>query len=685
MPKLKINGKEIEVQAGITLIQACEIAGIEIPRFCYHDRLSIAGNCRMCLVEVEKSPKPVASCAMPVSEGMVVHTDSAMVKKAREGVMEFLLINHPLDCPICDQAGECDLQDQAHLYSRGETRYEEHKRAVIDKDWGPLVKTQMTRCIHCTRCVRFLTEVAGIEELGATGRGEHTEVGTYIKKAVGSEMSGNIIDLCPVGALTSKPYAFKARSWELKKTETIDVLDAVGSNIRVDSRGLEILRILPRLNENINEEWISDKTRFAYDGLKCQRLDAPMIKKEGKLVAVSWEEALNYASEKLKSTFSNKIAAFVGDLADCESIMVLKDLLNSMHCYNLDCRTDGAKIDAKKRQSYIFNSTISGIEKSDLCLLIGTNPRYEASIINTRIRKRWSMGNFKVSSIGPKIDLTYPVAHLGNDLSILKEIYMKNDPFGLQLVQAKYPMIILGSDVVTRPDGAAILHMVDQICRNNDIVRSDWNGYNLLQKAASRVGALDLGFVPEKNGKSMQEIYDAITENEIEVVYLLGADDIDMKKLGTSFVIYQGHHGDRGAERADIILPGAAYTEKNSTYVNTEGRAQRAAYVVSPPGDAKEDRLILQELAKYCEVKLNYNSLSELRNRMIEIAPHFKHVDFVTQSNWQEEFGVEGEINYGSLEIGASKDNYYMSNPIARSSKTMAECIKTFVVRKNEN
>ncbi len=682
MPKLKIDGKEIEVQAGITLIQACEIAGVEIPRFCYHDRLSIAGNCRMCLVEVEKSPKPVASCAMPVSEGMVVHTDSAMVKKAREGVMEFLLINHPLDCPICDQGGECDLQDQAHLYGKGQSRYDEHKRAVVDKDWGPLVETQMTRCIHCTRCVRFLTEVAGVEDLGATGRGEHTEVGTYIKKSVGSEMSGNIIDLCPVGALTSKPYAFKARSWELKKTETIDVLDAVGSNIRVDSRGLEVLRVLPRLNEDINEEWISDKTRFAYDGLKCQRLDTPMIKKEGRLVSVSWEEALTYAAEKLKSTFSNKIAAFVGNLADCESIMALKDLLNSMHCYNLDCRIDGAKIDAKKRSSYIFNSTIAGIDQSDVCLLIGTNPRYEASIINARIRKRWSMGGYKISSIGPEIDLTYPVAYLGNDLNILKEIYLRNHPFGPQLVQAKYPLVILGSDVASRPDGAAILYMVDQICRNKDMVRADWNGYNLLQKVASRVGALDLGFVPEKNGKSMQEIYDAIAENEVEVVYLLGADDVDMKKLGTSFVIYQGHHGDKGAQRADIILPGAAYTEKNATYVNTEGRVQRASLVVAPPGDAKEDRLILQELAKYCEVNLGYNSLSELRERMVKQAAHFANVDLITKADYACEFGVEGEINSDKIDISTSKDNYYMSDVITRSSRTMAECVKNFVVAK---
>jgi len=676
MPKLKIDGKEIEVQAGLTLIQACEIAGVEIPRFCYHDRLSIAGNCRMCLVEVEKSPKPVASCAMPVSEGMVVHTDSAMVKKAREGVMEFLLINHPLDCPICDQGGECDLQDQAYLYGKAGSRFEENKRAVVDKDWGPLVKTHMTRCIHCTRCVRFLTEVAGIEELGATGRGEHTEVGTYIQKAVGSEMSGNIIDLCPVGALTSKPYSFKARSWELKKTNTIDVLDAVGSNIRVDSRGMEVLRVLPLLNEEINEEWISDKSRFSYDGLKCQRLDSPMIRKEGKLQHASWEETYEYLADKFDNVAGNKIAAFVGDMVDCESIMALKDFAHNLGSDNIDCRIDGSLIDASKRSSYIFNSTIAGIEKSDLCLLIGTNPRYEATIINTRIRKRWTQGDFTIANIGPEIDLTYPVDHLGDDILLLEKINDGSHEFSHKLKNSKYPMIIVGSDIAIRKDAFAILALIDQICRNNNVIRLDWNGYNMLQKHASRVGALDLGFVPQKDGKS----YNQINNKELEIIYLLGVDNIDMSRFGNSFVIYQGHHGDKGASRADVILPGAAYTEKDATYVNTEGRIQRSNRVVSPLGKAKEDWLIISELSKYCDVSLPYENLSQLRSRMEELVPHFKGIDEIFPGNWQENLGEPGALDLTEkVTISSSQNNYYMNDPITRSSKTMAECVKSFV------
>jgi NADH-quinone oxidoreductase subunit G len=633
----------------------------------------------MCLVEMEKSPKPIASCAMPAADNMVIHTNTPMVKKAREGVMEFLLINHPLDCPICDQGGECDLQDQAYMYGRGSNRYDENKRAVPDKNLGPLIKTQMNRCIHCTRCIRFITEVAGIEELGATGRGEHMEVGTYVEKALTSEVSGNIIDLCPVGALTSKPYQYKARSWELKKTETIDVLDAVGSNIRVDSRGLEVMRILPRINENINEEWISDKTRFAYDGLKTQRLDRPMIRKDGILETVSWQEAFEKVSNRLKSTLGGKIAALVGDLADCESIMVLKDLMQSIHCNNLDCRVYGAKIDASKRVSYLFNTTIQGIEQADLCLLVGCNPRYEATIINTRLRKRFVAGGFKVSSIGPVMDLTYDVDNLGDDISILKSIEEGNHPYIESLKNAKNPMIIMGTDLIARSDGEVILALVNKICQKYGFVKQGWNGYNLLQKSASRVGALDLGFVPEKGGKNVDEIFRSIEEGEIEVVYLLGVDEIDMKKLGTSFVIYQGHHGDRGAHRADVVLPGAAYTEKNATYVNTEGRAQRAKCAVSPPGDAKEDRLILQMVAHYSGINLPYESLAELRLRMQEQSIVFANMDDIVPAPWCE-FGQEGKLDKAKVTI--NNENYYMSDPITRVSKIMAECSKITVENK---
>ena len=575
MPKLTIDDVEIEVPDGITVLQACELAGVEIPRFCYHERLSVAGNCRMCLVEVAPGPpKPAASCALPVGEGMTVKTNSPMVKKAREGVMEFLLINHPLDCPICDQGGECDLQDQAMGYGAGQSRYDENKRAVTDKYMGPLVKTQMTRCIHCTRCIRFATEVAGVEELGATGRGESMEVGTYIEKTLTSELSANIIDLCPVGALTSKPYAFTARPWELTKTETVDVMDAVGSNIRVDTRGSEVMRVLPINHDDVNEEWISDKTRYACDGLKRQRLDTPYVKRDGTLQPASWDEAFAAIAKKVKGKAGNRVAAIAGDLVDCESMLALKDLMTALGSPNIDCRQDGAKIGGV-RSGYVFNSSIAGIDEADAILLIGTNPRWEAPIINARIRKRFISGKLKVGVVGPQVDLTYKTDYLGAGPQTLTEIANGSHAFCDVLKNAERPMLIVGQGALSRDDGAAVLAAARKVAEGCGLIKDGWNGFNVLHTAASRVGGLDLGLLPSDGGRDVAGILAGATAGDIEVVYLLGADEIDASSLGTAFVIYQGHHGDAGAHRADVILPGAAYTEKNGTYVNTEGRVQR--------------------------------------------------------------------------------------------------------------
>ncbi|MEK9679444.1 MAG: NADH-quinone oxidoreductase subunit NuoG [Rhodospirillaceae bacterium] len=668
MPKLTIDDVEIEVEAGLTVLQACELAGTEIPRFCYHERLSVAGNCRMCLVEMERAPKPIASCAMPVGEGMVIKTDTELVKKAREGVMEFLLINHPLDCPICDQGGECDLQDQAMGFGRDKSRFLETKRAVEEKYLGPLVSTIMTRCIHCTRCIRFATEIAGVPELGATGRGEHMEVGTYVEKALTSELSGNIVDLCPVGALTSKPYAFTARSWELKKTESIDVMDALGSNIRVDTRGPEVMRILPRNNDDVNEEWISDKTRHACDGLKRQRLDRPYVRKDGKLVAVDWDEALTVAGEKLVAASGDKIAAIAGDLADCESMLALKDLMESLGAPNLDCRQDGGAI-GTIRASYIFNSTVAGIEEADAILLVGTNPRWEAPVLNARIRKRYLMGDVAIASVGPAVDLTYGHEYLGDNPSAIDDVMAGNGDFGKAFKDAKRPMVIVGSGALARPDGAAILAKCKELIDSVDGVSDDWNGFNVLQRAASRVGGLDLGFLPQ--GDNGLDAAGILAAGKMDVIYLLGADEIDTDKLGNAFVIYQGHHGDAGAHRADVILPGAAYTEKNGTYVNTEGRVQQAALAAFPPGDAKEDWAIIRALSDKVGKTLPYNSLGELRARMLEVNPLLGEVDEIADGEWGD-FGVSGAISAEPLTQPI--ENFFMTDPISRASITMAEC-----------
>ena len=675
MAKLTIDGTEIEVEDGITVLQACEQAGVEIPRFCYHERLSIAGNCRMCLVEMERAPKPIASCAMPVGEGMVIKTNTETVRKARNGVMEFLLINHPLDCPICDQGGECDLQDQAMAYGFDHSRFRENKRAVADKYLGPLIETHMTRCIHCTRCIRFSTEVAGVEVLGATGRGENMEVGTYVEKAIASELSANIIDLCPVGALTSKPYAFEARPWELTKTESVDVMDAVGSNIRVDTRGREVMRVLPVLNEDVNEEWISDKTRYACDGLARQRLDKPYVKRDGKLQPVSWNEAFDVIGGRVRGLDGRKIAAIAGDQCDAEAMTALRDLMAALGSPNIDCRQDGAKLMAGVRAGYVFNTTIAGIESADACLMIGTNPRLEAPIVNARLRKRSVAGRFKVGLVGQPADLTYRYDHLGAGPQTLREIADGTHPFCEVLKNAERSMLILGQGALARADGAAVLAAARRIAEATGMVSDDWNGFNVLHTAAARVAGLDLGLVPGDGGLDVADILKGAAAGDIEVAYLLAADEIDTSSLANAFVIYQGHHGDAGAHVADVILPGAAYTEKDATYVNTEGRVQRGRRAAFPPGDAREDWAILRALSDVLGRTLPYNNLGAVRRRMAEIAPVLDTIETVVPSAWGD-FGVAGDMTDAAFENPVA--NFYMTDPISRASATMAACTETF-------
>jgi NADH-quinone oxidoreductase subunit G len=677
MPKLTIDGQEIEVEAGTVLIQACEQLGIEIPRFCYHERLAIAGNCRMCLVEVSPGPpKPQASCALPCADGMVVKTNTPMVKKAREGVMEFLLINHPLDCPICDQGGECDLQDQAMMYGSGTSRYQEHKRCVEDKYMGPLIKTQMTRCIHCTRCIRFATQVAGVPELGAFGRGEHMEVGTYVEQAITSELSGNLVDVCPVGALTSRPYAFTSRPWELKKTETIDVMDAVGSNIRVDSRGQAVMRVLPRVHEDVNEEWISDKTRYACDGLRVQRLDRPYIRGvDGKLAPATWAEALKVVADRMRMFQPNEMAAIAGNMVCAESVMALRDLLDGMQINHRDCRQEGAALSTAQRSHYLFNSGIAGIEQADVCILIGANPRYEASMVNARIRKAWLKGGLKVYNVGAESDLTYPYEQLGSDPRILAEIAAGKHPVCKVLESAKKPMIVLGMAALARNDSDTILASAGSITKRYNIVREGWNGFNVLHTAAGRVGALDLGFVPGPKGYNIGKIFDGCRRGDIKLVYLLGADEFDMGLLCDAFVVYQGHHGDDGAQVANVVLPGAAYTEKDATYVNMEGRVQRAKRAVFPPGEAKEDWAIIRALSDALGAPLPYSSLNQLRERMLKVAPHFARIDELAPEKWSD-IETEGKLVISDEPLESYITNFYMTDPISRSSKTMAECAR---------
>jgi NADH-quinone oxidoreductase subunit G len=671
MPKLTIDGMEIEVPAGSTVLQACEAAGKEIPIFCFHPRLNIAGNCRMCLVEMEKSPKPIASCAMPAGDGMVIKTDTPLVHKARKGVLEFLLINHPLDCPICDQGGECDLQDLTLFYGPDHSRFKENKRSVVDKDLGPLISTHMNRCIHCTRCIRFLDEVAGVEELGMVDRGEHEEISTWIERALHSEVQGNIIDLCPVGALNSKPYEYRARPWELRKTESVDVLDAVGCNIRVDARPPEVMRIVPRLHEDINEEWISDKTRFSYDGLKKRRLDVPMVKQDGGLRVSDWRAAFAAIKERLAAVPGERVAAIVGDLVDCEAMVLLKALMARLGSPHLDCRQDGARVDAGARCGYLFNTTIAGIEQADLCLLIGTNPRSEASLVNARLRKRWRRGGFTVARSGPPADLTYPVIELGAGPSTLAELAEGSHECRDRLEQAARPMLIVGQGALARPDGGAILAAARAVAERYGMVQDHWCGFNVLHTAAARVGGLDLGLVPGDGGRDVAGILEGAASGEIDVVFLLGADEIDPRRLGDAFVIYQGHHGDRGAARADVILPGAAYTEKNATYVNTEGRPQRARLAVLPPGEAKEDWKILRALSEVLGRKVPLDTVGQVRARMAELAPQLAAADVIQRARW-EPFGRQGRLDPAPFAYPIA--DFYRTDPISRSSATMAEC-----------
>ncbi|MHA6684420.1 NADH-quinone oxidoreductase subunit NuoG [Mesorhizobium sp. A556] len=680
MTKLKVDGKEIEVPDHYTLLQAAEEAGAEVPRFCFHERLSIAGNCRMCLVEVKGGPpKPQASCAMgvrdlrpgPNGEPPEVFTNTPMVKKAREGVMEFLLINHPLDCPICDQGGECDLQDQAMAFGTDGSRYKENKRAVEDKYIGPLVKTIMTRCIHCTRCVRFTTEVAGISELGLIGRGEDAEITTYLESAMTSELQGNVIDLCPVGALTSKPYAFQARPWELTKTESIDVMDAVGSAIRVDSRGREVMRILPRINEQVNEEWISDKTRFIWDGLRTQRLDRPYVRKDGKLVPASWAEAFSAIKDAVSKTSPDKIGAIAGDLAAVEEMYALKQLMASLGSANLDCRQDGAALDpALGRASYIFNSTIEGIEQADAVLIIGANPRFEASVLNTRIRKRFRAGPLPVGVIGDIGDTRYDYEQLGAGPESLKDLADGNGKFFQTLKKASHPLIIVGQGALARADGAAVLGQAAKLATAVNASRADWNGFAVLHTAAARVGGLDLGFVPGEGGKDV-----AAMLGGTEVLFLLGADELDMARTGGAFVVYIGTHGDAGAHRANVILPGAAYTEKSGTYVNTEGRVQHASRAGFAPGDAREDWAILRALSDVLGHKLPFDSLPQLRAQLYAEFPHFARIDQIAAGD-EADIAKVAKLG-GKLGKGAFTSpirDFYLTNPIARASAVMAEC-----------
>ena len=676
---LIIDGHPIEVEDGTTLMHACEQVGSEIPRFCYHERLSIAGNCRMCLVEVQGIPKPAASCAMTVNDlppnkdgsPKIVNTNTALVKKAREGVMEFLLINHPLDCPICDQGGECDLQDQAMAFGIGGSRYKENKRAVEEKHIGPLIKTMMTRCIHCTRCVRYMTEVAGVEELGLISRGEDAEITTYLENGIMSEMSANAVDLCPVGALTHRPWAFNARPWEMTATESIDVMDAVGSAIRVDPRGGAVMRILPRNNDAVNEEWISDKTRHVADGLKTQRLDQPYVRKNGRLVPASWDEALNLAAEKLKAAKPDRAGAIAGDLAGAEEMFALKDLMTRFGSANLDCRQAGDKLDPKLgRGSYVFNSSIDGIEQADALLIIGSNPRLEAPVLNARIRKRWRTGALKVGLVGVNADLTYPIEYLGAGPDTLAHIISGEHPFAAMLKDAKHPMVIVGQGAFARGDGLAVVSAAARIALVASAGKdAAWNGFNVLHSAAARVAGLDLGFVPGKGGKDAA----AMLSGGMDFVYLLGADECDLSRVGDAFVVYQGSHGDRGAERADVILPGAAYTEKSATYVNTEGRAQQTMKAAFAPGDAKEDWTILRALSQRAGATLPYDALSELRAVMYKAAPQLAMLDTVETrvvSGLETLAKLTGMMS--SEAFAPAITDFYMTNPIARSSAVMA-------------
>ena len=662
MLKLKVNEIDVEIEEGFTVLQACEHAGVEIPRFCYHEKLSIAGNCRMCLVEMENSPKPIASCAMPAAEGMVIKTNTEKIKKSRKGVMEFLLANHPLDCPVCDQGGECDLQDQSMFYGIDKSRFIENKRDVPEKYMGPLVKTQMTRCIHCTRCIRFATEVAGVPELGAIGRGENMQITTYLEETMKSEMSANVVDLCPVGALTSKPYIFEARPWELKNTESIDVMDAVGSNIRIDTYGWEVKRVLPRINEKINEEWISDKTRHACDGLKNQRLDTPYIKRKNKFNKVSWTDVYNKIFEKISNTPSDKIAGITGDMTNMETLFAIKEFFEkTIKSKNLDSRTENYYVNSSSRSNYIFNSKIEGIEEADLIILLGTNPRYEATILNSRIRKAQVNNNIDIFSIGDVGDLTYPYSVLDNSTKNISDIVNNTHKLSEKIKKSQKPMFIIGQSIFKLNSAPYILEELKKYLSINNKINKDWNALNILSNNAATVGSYDLEILSSKNGKNIT--LEKIKNNEFDVIFLFGQDNLKFKK-NNEFIIYVGSHGDRGADMADIILPGAAYTEQDGYFTNLEGEIQKAYKASHPPGDSKEDWQVVNELSASLKRKHLYSNKQELINSML---------NYINLHGDKKDFDIP---KYKFIEESICVDDldYYHSNSICRASKTMTEC-----------
>ncbi len=663
MLKLKVNDIDVEVEDGLTVLQACEKAGVEIPRFCYHEKLSIAGNCRMCLVEMEKSPKPIASCAMPATEGMNIKTNTALVEKARKGVMEFLLANHPLDCPVCDQGGECDLQDQSMFYGVDKSRFKENKRAVPEKNMGPLIKTQMTRCIHCTRCIRFATEIAGVPEIGAIGRGEDMQITTYLEQSVQSELSGNVIDLCPVGALTSKPYVFEARPWELKKTESIDIMDAIGSNIRVDTYGWEVKRILPIINEDINEEWISDKTRYACDGLSNQRLDTPYIKYNNKFEKASWEEVFKIIKSKFENTSKDKIAGFVGDLNNMETSYIFKEFFDrTLNSNNYESRSSNYFVDISERKNYLFNSKINGIEESDYIFLIGSNPRFEATILNARIRKSFVNNNTKIISLNDVGDLTYPYKHLNGQTKTLVEIFEGQNDISNEILNSKKPLIILGESFFKTQYANFMFNLIKNFLKKNNKISDEWNSLNKLTCDASTVGSLDLNIINEK-----EDLFEKLNNHKFDIVYLLGQDNLNFSKKD-EFIIYQGSHGDKGAEIADIILPGATYTEQNGYFTNLEGKLQKAYKASYPPGEAKEDWQVINELAEIMNNRKLFNDKDELDSSMLN------YLNLQKENFNSDKLEVQSKEYFKNDNLETSYKDYYFSNVIARASKTMLDC-----------
>ena len=670
MPKIIINGKEIEFEKGMTVLQACELADVEIPRFCYHEKLSIAGNCRMCLVEMEKSAKPIASCAMPAVEGMNIKTNTTLVEKARKGIMEFLLANHPLDCPVCDQGGECDLQDQSLYYGVDKSRFLENKRTVKDKYMGPLIKTQMTRCIHCTRCVRFATEVAGVPEIGSIGRGEDMEITTYLEKSMESELSANVIDLCPVGALTSKPYAFEARPWELKKTESIDVLDAVGSNIRVDTYGWEVKRILPRLNEEINEEWISDKTRYSCDGLLKQRLDTPYIKKENKLVKSSWDEAIEVITKKIRSFDPSEIAGHVGDMESIETSLAFKKLFQKLKSTNVEFREKKFYINREEKINYIFNSTISGIEESDLILLIGCNPRHEATMVNARIRKAFIKNKTKIYSIGNPGNLTYDYTIIGKNTEDLNNLILGKSELNKKIISSKNPLVIIGESALELESGGFIFEELKDYLFKNNFINKDWNALNILWQNASTVGLIDLNMMHSSNENNFI-FFDNLKKQKFKFLYLLGSDNLQIKKKD-EFIIYQGSHGDRGAEIADVILPSPAYTEQGGFYANMEGRIQECNKASYPTENTKEDWKVFNMISKSLFNENLFDNYNSIKEESLEYIRNFSGIGLLPKATFAKP--NKKVFKFINEDIKINKVDYYFTNAISRASKTMSNC-----------